>query len=270
MRLAPDTDVHRAWKPPIAGIREVFHARFREHAYPPHTHDVWTMLIVDDGAIRYDLDRQAHGADDARVTVLPPFVVHDGRPATEAGFRKRVLYLETTLLGEPLIGAAVDRPVMPDVDLRRTVATLHDTLACADDLLEAETRLAFVTERIKQLLGEAASDRDMAESADVAARLRDYLDAHLFEPVTIAAAAAAIDSSPTRIARAFSAAFGIAPHGYVLGRRLEVARDLILRGQPLADVAAEVGFVDQAHLTRRFGEFLGTTPGRFRGVRAVG
>jgi AraC-like DNA-binding protein len=31
----------------------------------------------------------------------------------------------------------------------------------------------------------------------------------------------------------------------------------------LADVAAEVGFADQAHLTRRFRQFLGTTPGRF-------
>src|SRR5712691_10923458 len=98
MGMAAGTDVQRAWKPPIAGIREVFHARFREHAYPPHTHDVWTILIVDDGAVRFDLDRHAHSADDARVTVLPPFVVHDGRPATEAGFRKRVLYLETSLL----------------------------------------------------------------------------------------------------------------------------------------------------------------------------
>jgi AraC-like DNA-binding protein len=42
-----------------------------------------------------------------------------------------------------------------------------------------------------------------------------------------------------------------------------MARDRILRGQPLADVAAEVGFFDQAHLTRRFKRFLGTTPGRF-------
>ena len=52
---------------------------------------------------------------------------------------------------------------------------------------------------------------------------------------------------------------------YVLGRRLDAARDRILAGQPLADVAAEVGFTDQAHLTRRFRRFLGTTPGQFAG-----
>jgi AraC-like DNA-binding protein len=51
----------------------------------------------------------------------------------------------------------------------------------------------------------------------------------------------------------------------VIGLRLEAARDRILGGQPLAEVAAEVGFYDQAHLSRRFTQFLGTTPGRYRG-----
>ena len=79
----------------------------------------------------------------------------------------------------------------------------------------------------------------------------------------MAAAAAQLGVGPTQLARAFSHAFGIPPHAYVLGRRLEAARDRILGGQPLADVAAEVGFYDQAHLSRRFKRFLGTTPGRF-------
>jgi AraC-like DNA-binding protein len=86
---------------------------------------------------------------------------------------------------------------------------------------------------------------------------------HLFEPVTMAAAAELLGADPTHLARGFKATFGIAPHAYVVTRRLEIARDRILDGQPLADVAADVGFFDQAHLTRRFKRFLGVTPGRF-------
>ena len=59
------------------------------------------------------------------------------------------------------------------------------------------------------------------------------------------------------------AAFGIAPHAYVDARRLDAARERILGGEPLVDVALDVGYVDQAHLSRRFKRFLGTTPGRF-------
>ena len=270
MVAAAGLEVIRAWRPSVAGVREVFHARVAGHAYPPHVHDTWTVFIVDDGAIRYDLDRSTRLADGARVNVLPPHVVHDGRPATAAGFRKRVLYLDADCLGETLIGAAVDRPVVPDPGLRDAVSALHDALACPDDVLEAGTRLAFVVERIRASYGRPPEDTPLDRPEDLAERLRDHLDAHLFEPLTIAAAAAAIGSTPTRTARAFSAAFGIPPHAYVLGRRLEEARERILDGGDLADVAAEVGFHDQAHLSHRFARFLGTSPGRFRaGSRPV-
>lgn len=253
----------RAWKPDVAGIREVLHARFTDHAYPPHTHDAWTLFIVDDGAIRYDLDRRAFGAEPSMVSVLPPFVAHDGRPARDGGYRKRVIYLEPEVLGEDLIGPAVDTPAATDAALRSEVAGLHRALAEPDDRLEAETRLAFLAERIRaryvlpDALPAPVPDGDLAEA------LRAWLDQRVFESVSVADAAVALGASPTRLARAFAATFGIAPHAYVLGRRLDAARDRILGGRPLADVAAEVGFFDQAHLTRRFKRFLGVTPGRF-------
>jgi AraC-like DNA-binding protein len=253
----------RAWKPPVPGVREVFHARFTEHGYPRHTHDAWTLFIVDEGAIHYDLHHRARAADPVMVTALPPHVVHDGRPATGKGFTKRVLYLETSVLGEHLIGPAVDRPVIPDLALRRDISDLHDAHGCVDDLLEAEVRLGFVAERIRSCLGEAAPEPSAVGGGELAEQLRAYLDAHIFEQVTMASAAEQLGAGPTQLARAFAKVFRIAPHAYVIGRRLDAARDRILGGQPLADVAADVGFCDQAHLSRRFKQFLGTTPGRF-------
>ncbi len=259
MEVPVEGSVIRAWKPSVPGIREVFHARFIDHAYPSHTHDTWTLFIVDDGAIRYDLDGQPRGAETSMVSVLPPYVVHDGRPATSHGFRKRVLYLEPDIVREEMMGSAVDRPEMIDAGLRRAVSVLHDTLGCVDEALEAETRLAFVAERIREHLGVPVDLSRPAPRPSLAEELRAYLDARIFEPVTMAAAVSALGAGPTRLTRAFVSAFGISPHAYVVGRRLDAARDRILAGQPLADV----GFYDQAHLSRRFKQFLGTTPGRF-------
>jgi AraC-like DNA-binding protein len=42
---------------------------------------------------------------------------------------------------------------------------------------------------------------------------------------------------------------------------------LLRGGTPPGDVAAMLGFADQAHLTRAFRNAMGTTPGRYR-VRA--
>ncbi|GAB3487475.1 cupin domain-containing protein [Flexivirga lutea] len=85
----------RAWDPGVAGIREVLHASWADHSYPVHTHDAWTVLIVDDGLIGYDVDRHRDRADAGiGVTLLPPHVTHDGHPLSSRGFRKRVVYLE--------------------------------------------------------------------------------------------------------------------------------------------------------------------------------
>ncbi len=67
--------------------------------------------------------------------------------------------------------------------------------------------------------------------------------------------------------RCFTRSFGIAPHRYLLGRRIEAARRRLLDGEPIADVAAAVGFHDQAHLTRHFKRHVGTTPSRYTSAK---
>ena len=252
----------RAWAPGVPGIVEALHARFTDHAYPEHTHDVWTLLLVDEGAVRYDLDRREHGALRPGITLLPPHVAHTGRPATPAGFRKRVLYLDTAVLDEGLTSAAVANPSLPDDLLRVRVAQLHASL---EDHLAAESRLALVGDRLRRHLGGG----DPAPAPDrLAVDLRDLLDEHLVEGLTLRAAADVLHAHPAHLVRRFSAAFGLPPHRYLTGRRIEAARGRLLAGQPIADVAAAVGFHDQAHLHRHFTRLVGTTPARFAGHRA--
>ncbi|MFD0853373.1 AraC family ligand binding domain-containing protein, partial [Actinomadura adrarensis] len=95
-----------AWRPAVDGIAEVFHARFVDHAYPAHAHSTWTLLIVDTGGVEFMLGRDRHHIGDREVVLLPPGVSHDGRAATPAGFRKRVLYLDGPTLPARMIGPA--------------------------------------------------------------------------------------------------------------------------------------------------------------------
>jgi AraC-like DNA-binding protein len=253
----------RAWKPVVAGVQEVFHARFVDYAYPPHVHDTWTMFIVDDGWIRYDLEARRRGAGGERVTILPPHVIHDGRPAGSRGFRKRVLYLATEVLDERLTGRAVDRPDIDQPALRRAVHALHRALGVPDDALEAEARLATVGERLRAHLGDHLLDVRDRPSSKLAGELRELLDGRLFESTTLAEAGWALGVSPAHLVRCFTHTFGIAPHQYVVARRIDAARKRLLGGEPIALVAAGVGFYDQAHFTRQFKRHVGIPPGRY-------
>ncbi|GAA3278879.1 AraC family transcriptional regulator [Dactylosporangium vinaceum] len=251
-----------AWRPRVPGVAEVFHAHFVDHAYPLHVHDAWTLLIVDDGAIRFDLDRHHRGAAGAAsVTILPPNVPHDGRAATRHGFRKRVVYLDTAVLPATLAGAAVDSPGFDDALLRLRIHQLHEALDRPGDELEAESRLALIRSRLQRHL-----DRHFHEPAaprHLAAALRELLDERSATGLTLQEAGTLLGSHPGHLVRAFTASFGLPPHRYLLSRRIERARRLLLAGWRAADVAAEVGFHDQAHLHRHFKRFVGVTPGNY-------
>ncbi len=252
-----------AWRPDIAGISEVFHATFVDYRYPPHSHDTWTVLIVEAGAISYDLDRRRCGAEGQTVAILPPGVTHDGRPASGApGFSKRVLYLDRQFLPADLVGAAVDRTNIDDAELRATIAGLHRELALGPDRFTADSALALVAERIGAHLRPRAvplQRRDLG----VAARLRAMLDGAVGEPMSLSEAAVQLDRSKPHLIRAFKASYGLAPHAYLIGRRVELARKLLLDGMAPADVATAAGFYDQSHLNRHFKRHTAVPPSRY-------
>lgn len=251
-----------AWRPAVHGISEVFHAHFVEHVYPPHTHDTWTLLIVDDGAVRYDLDHHEHGALRSVVTLLPPHVPHDGRAATPGGFAKRVLYLDESLLDADLVGAAVHHPGMRDPLLRQRIDQLHATLGAPGDEWEARSRLALVVDRLRcNLLARPVAT--VRPDPNLARRLRDLIDGHVPDGLSLDDAAAALHAHPTHLIRAFTREFGVPPHTYLTGRRVDLARRLLLAGMRPVDVAQAAGFYDQSHLTRHFQRMLGTSPARY-------
>ncbi|KAB1988998.1 MULTISPECIES: helix-turn-helix transcriptional regulator [Streptomyces] len=253
----------RAWRPALSGVEEVFHARITDHVYPLHTHDSWTLLIVDDGMVRYDLDRHEHGALEQMVTLLPPHVPHNGRAVTPAGFRKRVVYLDSSQLEDSLIGLAVDSPVLEDLVLRQRIHQLHQSLEHAGEELEAESRLALVSERLRDHLQGRVEDRTAVRNAPIAHQLRDLLDANFVEGISLQDASEALHAHPAHLVRVFSREFGMGPHQYLTSRRVDLARKLLLAGMSPRLVAASAGFYDQSHFNRHFKRTLGTTPGRY-------
>lgn len=249
-----------AWAPQVPGIREVFHARLVDYAYPPHCHETWAVLIVDAGAIAYDLDRRRCGAAGQGVTILPPGVPHDGRPAPGVrGFRKRELYFDPSFLPAELTGAAVDHSAISDSPLRTALSQLHDCLLHDAEALDADARLALITERITGHLTRAPYP-ERAPEPGIAGQLRQLLDERSTGQIRLAEAAATLGRTVPHLVRSFTGHYGLSPYAYVIGRRIDAARRLLLEGAAPAYTATAVGFYDQAHLTRHFKKHTATTP----------
>jgi AraC family transcriptional regulator len=113
----------------------------------------------------------------------------------------------------------------------------------------------------------AVKNRDIGRlSHQQCEELRDYIDTHLGENISLSDLAARSGCSVNYFMRLFKQAFGMPPHRYIIERRVERAKALLTldRSHLIADVAAACGFSNQAHMQTLFKRLTGMTPGMFR------
>ncbi|MBE9010195.1 helix-turn-helix transcriptional regulator [Pseudanabaenaceae cyanobacterium LEGE 13415] len=89
----------------------------------------------------------------------------------------------------------------------------------------------------------------------------DYIEAHLDQDLGLSELAAITKMSPHYFSQLFKQATGVTPHQFVIRARVERAKELLVKGEmSIAEVAKQVGFVDQSHLHRHCKKLLGVTP----------
>jgi AraC family transcriptional regulator len=96
-------------------------------------------------------------------------------------------------------------------------------------------------------------------------RLVDYVEANLEAELTLAELAAVAGVSVPHLTTLFRRTLGRSVHRYVVERRVQRARSLLLAGErSIAQVALETGFAHQSHLARWMKRLLGVTPAELR------
>ena len=98
-----------------------------------------------------------------------------------------------------------------------------------------------------------------------ARRAIDYVEANLADSIRIEKMAELTRLSHSYFSRAFRSDFGESPYAYVIRRRIEQAKEMMLRtDESLAYIARACGLSDQPHLTRLFRRIVGTSPASWR------
>ena len=92
-----------------------------------------------------------------------------------------------------------------------------------------------------------------------------HIERHFAEPISMAEMARKAGLSATHFNRRFRQLLRMSPTAYLRTVRVQAARQrLTTSSRSLAEIAAETGFTDQSHFTKRFREVTGITPGEYR------
>ena len=96
-------------------------------------------------------------------------------------------------------------------------------------------------------------------------RVIAYIDQHLVEDLSLSDLAAVASLSPYHFARLFKTSLGSSPHQYIIHRRVERAKLLLVTTNwSLTSIAHTVGFASESHLALHFKRLTGLTPKHYR------
>jgi AraC-like DNA-binding protein len=269
-------EVARYWRHAAVDGVDLLRARYVSHRYGRHAHETYTFGLIEAGVEEFEYGRTLQRAGPGAVALLNPDVVHTGQAATPSGWTYRVLYPAVSVVtsvaaelgwrgGTPWFPQTVlDDPATAGLLRRAHQAAEHgDRLASGTLLTAALTRLLRAHAAAPPAAGRATGGRAPASVRAV----RDLLPQRLADPPTLTELAALTGLSQFALLRAFRRETGMPPHAYLNQLRVRHARLLLDHGLPPADVAAQTGFADQAHLTRHFKRVVGVPPASYQRER---
>jgi AraC-like DNA-binding protein len=250
----------------------LLHAYYVQHAYPRHSHDYYVISLIERGHQSFTHKGAKHLTPPGGVIFINPGEVHTGEAADQQGFELRSLYPTTSLMETAVFELTGRHHVLPffkDVRVDHRWATnhilsLHEALLQGASELECESLLIWTfAQLIKRYADISSTEQPLGKETKAIQQARRYIDEYFAEGITLNQLAQLVSLSPYYLLRVFQAEVGMPPYTYLESVRIRHAQSLIEAGKPLAEVAIEVGFSSQSHLTRQFKKIIGVTPGQY-------
>jgi AraC-like DNA-binding protein len=235
-------------------------------------HDFFAVSLNYGGRGAFHCRGELRDAAPGTCNLIAPCELHTGLATSEDGWMYRNLYIETQLMTTLLrsldwrgpVDLRFKFPLARDTILATRLARVFASLAQSSSLLQNESLLLSVVARLATdhlMPGHSISDAGREHAA--VRRVKEWLDAHSEQNISVHALADVAGLSPYYLVRMFHRHVGIPPHKYQTMVRVHRARNLLASGAAVVEVAYRTGFCDQSHLNRCFKRTLGVTPGNY-------
>ena len=253
---------------------ELRFSEYRQHAFEKHTHDAFSIGLIKRGNTEFYYQNHSETAGKGDIVLINPGLVHACNPVKGSAFTYYMLYIQNDRLqeiGQSLFGKKgknpiFSKPVVRNLFLYRELTILTRLLKDSPAELETESLLVETLAVILQNYGQLRKTVDLPAPgcSENIKRGQAYLLENLFQNISLEELSRHSGLSPYHFLREFRKQYGLPPHAFQLQERVNAAKRLLAEGQPIARVAAETGFSDQSHFTRKFKSFVGATPRQYQ------
>jgi AraC-like DNA-binding protein len=250
---------------PMFGGIDLMSARFARHSFAPHSHDELMIGVIHAGVKSFRCGRAREVAGPGSLSVVNPGEMHTGEPEDGRELAYAAFYVPEAALAAMFTRldrdcSIVRQPVIDDQDISQCLAAAHRLAMAGNDAAGAEEAMISGVSLLFERYGARPLVLSDAGSPKAVDRAVEFLQARACDHVSLEDASRASGVGLFHLIRLFQRHLGLTPYAYLTQVRIAKSRELLRLGEPVAQVALDVGFADQAHFTKRFKQLTGTTP----------
>ncbi|MCU6708674.1 AraC family transcriptional regulator [Paenibacillus sp. J5C_2022] len=237
-----------------------------------HMHDYYQLLYVieGEGALRLDGKSRPLGAGHA--AVIPPHASHS--VASDNGLTLLVLAYDKESAGEHAMPQGLQKPWTSPMHMKLNVMAAGELRLLLRKALFEQKRMDAFSEwalrihlQAMLLLLARAEQSALVTDADGlrAERIRDYIDSHYYEPLTLRDLAYKLGVSTRHTTTIFKKQYHQTPMHYLTEVRIGVAKKLLAETEgEIASICFEIGYESVPAFYRAFKNSAGMSPHKYR------
>lgn len=227
-----------------------------------HAHNHYVFGVVHEGERELVLNGELLRIKKGDILVFNPGDAHGCIQVSESPFAYDSFTVATETLDD-------ERFCFPSNTDNLPREQLEEVFSLLDRHREEEALEAFVAFE-QTLVTKPDANPPNPKHEEAAVRLYAHMLGHLAKRVCVEAFAENEGISAYALIRAYRRMFSLTPVQHQLALRVDAACELLANGAHASGAAAELGFSDQAHLTREFKKRIGYTPGAYAEMCKVG
>lgn len=251
-------------------------ANYHRRRFPRHVHETFCVGVIETGAQRFWRSGGDHVAPSGDIILVNADEVHTGCSEVAEGWSYRAIYPHPDLFARLSAESGSEAgavPWFPDAVLHDPALSVQLRLVFSllpqqgNSLLKESLLLTAFSWLMMRYSRTRPVTKAMADASRAVLPVQELMASSPEHNWSLQQLAEAAGLSPWHFLRQFKKSIGMTPHAWLIQARLRKAREIMGRGESLAEVSALCGFSDQSHFNRHFKNSMGVTPGDY--LRAI-
>ncbi|UJF15275.1 AraC family transcriptional regulator [Jeotgalibaca sp. MA1X17-3] len=243
-----------------------------------HQHDFYEFLFYMSGDVEYKVEEEIYNLFYGEIIVIPPHTTHAATIKVDKNYRRYVLWLKEEFINQILEADSTMNYIfeyMERLQTYRIKLMPKDVLSFIEsfaEVMEKQLHAEFghiikqtsifydVFYRLNKLVYEKDQVNQETEEKELHVQISDYIKDHLIEDLSLDLIADHFFLSKYHISHIFKEKMSISIYKYILIRRLELGKALILSGEAVTKVHESCGFKDYVTFYRAFKKRYAMSP----------